>query len=255
MLSAPTRTAPAASRRSISVASRAAGGASRLIFEPASVGNPAMSNRFFTANGTPASGGERLAAGARLVERLRTRKRTPLGERGERIEQRIARTDTGERGLHDSPARWCGRCRRRRRFRRLTSSRIRSSPFQAWKTGAGSVSSPSGNSSTSAACVKIKRRLNRIPPCQAGSSGSASAWALAAIRLSKASGFLARNGRGVVFRAVFVLRAAGLRVHAGKALKITSKSLILRHCCTHSEGRQGAARGAHKRSWGGLSAQ
>ncbi len=49
-------TAPAASRRSIRVASRRAGGASRLIFEPASVGSPAMSNRFLTANGTPASG-------------------------------------------------------------------------------------------------------------------------------------------------------------------------------------------------------
>ena len=32
-----------------------AGGASRLIFEPASVGSPATSNRFLTANGTPAS--------------------------------------------------------------------------------------------------------------------------------------------------------------------------------------------------------
>ena len=57
MFSAPTRMAPAPSSRSISVASRGAGGASRLIFEPASVGMPAMSNRFFTANGTPASAG------------------------------------------------------------------------------------------------------------------------------------------------------------------------------------------------------
>src|SRR5262245_14253689 len=56
MLSAPTRTAPAASMRSIKVASRAAGGRSRLIFEPARVGSPFTSNRFFTAKGTPASG-------------------------------------------------------------------------------------------------------------------------------------------------------------------------------------------------------
>src|SRR6185312_294671 len=56
MLRAPTSTAPAASRRAITVASRAAGARSRLIFEPASVGNPSMSNRFLTANGTPASG-------------------------------------------------------------------------------------------------------------------------------------------------------------------------------------------------------
>src|SRR5579862_159746 len=56
MLSVPTSTAPAASRRSTSVASRDAGGRSRLIFDPASVGSPSTSNRFFTAKGTPASG-------------------------------------------------------------------------------------------------------------------------------------------------------------------------------------------------------
>src|SRR6201995_1071636 len=56
MLSAPTSTAPAPSIRSIRVASRVAGGRSRLIFEPASVETPFTSNRFFTAKGTPASG-------------------------------------------------------------------------------------------------------------------------------------------------------------------------------------------------------
>src|SRR5947208_1231125 len=56
MLSAPTRTAPAASIRSISVASRDDGARSRLIFEPARVARPFTSNRFLTANGTPASG-------------------------------------------------------------------------------------------------------------------------------------------------------------------------------------------------------
>src|SRR5712675_499500 len=56
MLSAPTSTAPAASMRSISVASRGDGGRSRLIFEPARVESPGTSNRFLTANGTPASG-------------------------------------------------------------------------------------------------------------------------------------------------------------------------------------------------------
>jgi hypothetical protein len=50
------RIAPAASSRSISGASRPAAGRSRLILEPASVGKPVTSNRFFTANGTPASG-------------------------------------------------------------------------------------------------------------------------------------------------------------------------------------------------------
>src|SRR6185369_4366147 len=55
MLSAPTSTAPAASMRSISVASRADGARSRLIFDPARVARPFTSKRFFTANGTPAS--------------------------------------------------------------------------------------------------------------------------------------------------------------------------------------------------------
>src|SRR4051794_9571390 len=55
MLSAPTSTAPCASIRSISVASRGDGLRSRLIFDPARVGRPLTSNRFFTANGTPAS--------------------------------------------------------------------------------------------------------------------------------------------------------------------------------------------------------
>src|SRR5215831_8984855 len=55
MLSAPTSTAPALSRRCTRVASAAAGALSRLIFEPASVARPATSNKFLTANGTPAS--------------------------------------------------------------------------------------------------------------------------------------------------------------------------------------------------------
>src|SRR5262245_46987842 len=59
MLSAPTSTPPARSSRSITVASRLAGARSRLILEPASVGSPATLNRFFTANGTPASGPRR----------------------------------------------------------------------------------------------------------------------------------------------------------------------------------------------------
>src|SRR5580704_398723 len=56
MLSAPTSTAPAASIRSIKVASRGEAFKSRLIFDPARVESPCTSNRFFTANGTPASG-------------------------------------------------------------------------------------------------------------------------------------------------------------------------------------------------------
>jgi hypothetical protein len=76
MLSAPTSTAPAASSREMSGESRSAGCLSRLIFEPARVARPATSNRFFTANGTPASGpsGAPLARSASsAAARLRAR--------------------------------------------------------------------------------------------------------------------------------------------------------------------------------------
>ena len=56
MLSAPRRMASAAPMREISVASASAGARSRLILEPARVGNPLTSNKFLTANGAPASG-------------------------------------------------------------------------------------------------------------------------------------------------------------------------------------------------------
>src|SRR5207237_1187160 len=46
--------------------SLAAGGWARLILEPARVGMPATSNRFFTANGTPASGPSGLRASRAL---------------------------------------------------------------------------------------------------------------------------------------------------------------------------------------------
>src|SRR5437868_360730 len=77
MLSAPTSTAPAASMRSISVASRGDGAKSRLIFDPARVARPFTSKRFFTANGTPASGptlwpAAIAASTARAVARARS---------------------------------------------------------------------------------------------------------------------------------------------------------------------------------------
>src|ERR1700712_4465577 len=77
MLSAPTSTAPAASSRSINGWSCTEGASSRLILEPARVGRPCTSNRFFTANGTPASGPTVLPAAmaastARAVDRARS---------------------------------------------------------------------------------------------------------------------------------------------------------------------------------------
>src|SRR5262245_14982830 len=56
MLRAPTSTAPARQRALTAAASRGAASRSRLIFDPARVRMPATSKRFFTANGTPASG-------------------------------------------------------------------------------------------------------------------------------------------------------------------------------------------------------
>src|ERR1700730_1265611 len=79
MLSAPTKTAPAASSRSISVASRGDGLRSRLIFDPARVGRPCTSNRFLTANGTPASGPAFFpAAIAASISRALARARSPV---------------------------------------------------------------------------------------------------------------------------------------------------------------------------------
>src|SRR5579863_17368 len=79
MLSAPTNTAPAASSRSINVASRGAGGKSRLIFDPARVARPCTSNKFFTANGTPASGpGFLPAASAASTAAALTRARSAV---------------------------------------------------------------------------------------------------------------------------------------------------------------------------------
>src|SRR6516165_9411420 len=100
MLSAPTRTAPACSRRSMREASRRAGSFSRLIFDPAIVGSPAMSNRFLTANGTPASGPSSLPL-ARDSSRASARSRALLGDGSERVEQWIARADAGERYFDD----------------------------------------------------------------------------------------------------------------------------------------------------------
>src|ERR1700736_5849942 len=77
MLSAPTSTAPASSNRSIRVASRGAGARSRLILDPARVGRPLTSKRFFTANGTPAKGPTPLPpASAASMARARVRARS-----------------------------------------------------------------------------------------------------------------------------------------------------------------------------------
>src|SRR5215831_3904942 len=79
MLSVPTSTPSALSRRFTSVASAAAGGLSRLILEPANVVRPATSNRFLAANGTPASTpSRRPAARSASMVRARAIARSPV---------------------------------------------------------------------------------------------------------------------------------------------------------------------------------
>ena len=100
MLSAPTSTAPAASSRAISVASAVAGGRSRLILEPASVARPATSNRFLTANGTPASGPSVRPAARSASMALRLGKRALPRDGGERVERLVALGDARQRRFH-----------------------------------------------------------------------------------------------------------------------------------------------------------
>ena len=88
-----------AARRASRPSRRAA--RSRLIFEPARVGRPSMSNRFLTANGTPASG-PRLSPRARaasIASALRERPRR--GHVGEGAERAVSRLDPLERRLGD----------------------------------------------------------------------------------------------------------------------------------------------------------
>ena len=101
MLSAPTRTPPAVSRRAITVASTLDGGRSRLILEPARVGSPAISNRFLTANGAPASGPRFVSARPSRVDRVSFGERALRGHVSKRAERAISSFDAIERLLGD----------------------------------------------------------------------------------------------------------------------------------------------------------
>ena len=118
MLSAPTRMAPAASSRSISAASRAAGGSVAIDLR---AGERRQTRDVEQILHRERHAGERaelfcLCARASSM-RLRARQRALLGDRGEGIEQRIALADTGQRRLDDAASRWRGRLRPRRRYR------------------------------------------------------------------------------------------------------------------------------------------
>src|SRR5882672_8332664 len=191
MLSAPTRTPPAASSRSIRVASRAAGACSRLIFEPASVGRPVTSNRFLTANGTPASGPSapsappcaRRASSAAALARARSSV-TAVNALRALLRVRIAaRTASIVSRAVIEPARTAFAISAADAVTGLSVIARR----QARNTGAGSVSSGSGKSVTSAACRKVTARLALIAGCQAGSNGRSSACTAASMRLSRGS--------------------------------------------------------------------
>ena len=94
---------------------RCAGGRSRLIFEPARVGSPFTSNRFFTANGAPASGPSGSPFARARVERVGAGKRALRRHVGEGAELRIALGDARQRRLdHGARGDLAGAARRRR---------------------------------------------------------------------------------------------------------------------------------------------
>ena len=86
---------------------------SRLILEPASVGRPATSNRFLTANGTPASGPSGLPrARGRIDRRAPWRARARASTAVKALSSRVALGDARQRRLDDADG--AGPCRRRR---------------------------------------------------------------------------------------------------------------------------------------------
>ena len=109
MLSAPTSTAPAASSRAISVASALAGGRSRLILEPASVGRPGDVEQVLDGERHAGQRPERLALRARRIDRARLGERALARDGGEGVEHAVALGDARERRLdHGQRARLAG---------------------------------------------------------------------------------------------------------------------------------------------------
>ena len=116
--------APAFSRRSISTASRFAGGRSRLMALPARVGRPLTSNRFLTAKGMPARGPVTC----------------PASTASACANARSAVTSVKAFTTRSLSA----------MFASVASMVARAVMAQAWNTGAGSASSSSGNAMTAA---------------------------------------------------------------------------------------------------------
>ena len=151
MFSAPTSTAPAASSRRTSAASRAAGGRrARSSSRPAWC-RPATSNRFFTAKGTPASG-----SGARRGWRvdLGRRAQRPLGQhRGEGVDARLGGGDAVQAGLH--------------RARALTRpARTASAIAGGVDSAVGAHSSPSAPPARRRCPIRRRRAAEVLPACR-----------------------------------------------------------------------------------------
>ena len=162
-----------------------AGLRSRLIFDPATVGRPATSNRFLTANGTPASGPSRspfLRAASIAAARCQ---RALLGDGGEGVERAVLCGDARERA-RDHVA------RAHLAVMDGIGDRVGGRPGeihgQATNTGAGSASSGSLNSATWAPWRKVTCRLVFTAAFHAGSIGRSSARAAASIRFVKRIG-------------------------------------------------------------------
>ena len=133
MLSAPTSTAPAASRRRTSTASRAAGAASRSIFEPASVGRRGDVEQVLHREG---HAGERQRRAAARVRRSARRASAH------------ARRARGE-GVHARP-RW-RRCVQRLLHRGARPSACRRAPAGGDGAARSRSSSPAAHTGTNTA--------------------------------------------------------------------------------------------------------
>ena len=179
MLRAPRQIAPCASSRSTSVASRGAGGLSRLIFDPARVVTPSRSNRFLTAKGTPASGPEGtpgFAAPRRCARALARARSAGHGREGPDA-PRPARRSGRERASTTASADQDPSAMPRGD----SDAVLVRTAAHGRNTGAGSASSSSGKSSTRAANRAVASRFETMPGRYSGSISSRSSGAIASM--------------------------------------------------------------------------
>ena len=178
MLSAPTSTAPAASIRSISVASRAAGGKIAVDLRAGAGRKPFDVEQVLHREGHAGQRADGLAGGdAASIARALARARSAVTSVKE-LRIRSCCLMRASAASVDLQRRHLARRSRPWRSRRPTA-RAAHGEHQAVKTLAGSVSSGSGNSSTSRASRSDTSRFARTAGLQASSTGRASAFATA----------------------------------------------------------------------------